>query len=158
MPSVKFSGACRGSGAVVLYARSLDGKLAGFTNLPEGDEVAREVRAVVAPSSRISGRVVDHDGKPVANRGVQVRMDSTPDFATSGRFFRLIRTDEQGRYACEAVPAGSSGEVQVVSEDGGGRVTFEKFQAPGEDPISIPDLIIPDEAPKPATARPASPG
>jgi beta-lactamase regulating signal transducer with metallopeptidase domain/protocatechuate 3,4-dioxygenase beta subunit len=136
----------------VIYARSRDGKLAGFT-LVAAD--AKEITATVAPASELTGRIVDDGGRPVAGRQVQIRLDSGSDFAHSGRFFRQLKTNEQGRFRFEGAVVGATGEVSLAIDEQLplGSIKVERFEIRGEDAVEMPDIIIP----APVIRKPAAP-
>ncbi len=83
----------RGPGELKLYVNG--GKHAGFIAIPsEADNVS----LVVPLASEIRGRVVDTAGKGLAGRTVFLRLESGPDYTTSGHLRRGLFTDEQGRF------------------------------------------------------------
>jgi beta-lactamase regulating signal transducer with metallopeptidase domain len=128
-----------------VYARSVDGTLAGFTPVPEGTD---SLRAVVAPATQVSGRVVDAGGKLLANAQVEMRLDSGPrtDYARPSGAIVRMRTDEQGRFSFPGVPPGTRGELSVHHSEplSPGRArTVITFQVPDTEPVQAPDLVIP---------------
>ena len=110
----RFRGPRRDDGPLVIYARSLDGKLAGFTLIRGGLD---EGLATVTPASKVSGRVVYGSGQPRGGYRVQVKLESGPDFVSSGRVFRHVRTDDRGRYSLDGAVVGSFGEAWVTADD-----------------------------------------
>jgi beta-lactamase regulating signal transducer with metallopeptidase domain/protocatechuate 3,4-dioxygenase beta subunit len=151
----RFRGPRRDDGPLVIYARSLDGKLAGFTLIPGG---LGEGLATVTPASKVSGRVVDRSGQPRGGYRVQVKLESGPDFLTSGRVFRHVRTDDRGRYTLDGAVVGSFGEAWATAEDfpRSYLVDVQRFEIKGEDPVEVPDLTIPPGALKQPGPAPAA--
>ena len=151
----RFRGPRRDDGPLVIYARSPDGKLAGFTFI-RGE--ANEGNATVTPASKVSGRVVDRSGKPRAGYQVQVKLETGPDFLTSGRVFRHVRTDDQGRYALDGAVVGAFGEASVTAEDFPRSLgaNVQRFEIRGEDPVEVPDLTIPPGSMKETGPAPAA--
>jgi beta-lactamase regulating signal transducer with metallopeptidase domain/uncharacterized GH25 family protein len=128
----------------IVFARSPDGKLAGFTPLPDD---AKDGTAFVAEAARVSGRVVDKLGKPVAGRRVQFRIHSGKDENSSAQVFRQLWTDEDGLYAFAGAVVGARGEASVShpksGSERGGRVEVTRFEVAGPDPVELPDLVVP---------------
>lgn len=151
----RFRGPRRDDGPLVIYARSLDGKLAGFTLVPAGTD---EGLATVTPASKVSGRVLDRSGQPRGGYKVQVKLESGPDFVSSGRVFRHIRTDDRGRYTLDGAVVGGVGEASVTAEDfpRSLAVDVQRFEIKGEDTVEVPDLTIPSDALKETRPAPAA--
>ncbi|WP_165070830.1 M56 family metallopeptidase [Paludisphaera rhizosphaerae] len=130
---------------IVFYA-SATPSLAGFVSPSRG---AKEVKVVVAKAAIASGRVVDHNGKPVAGRGVGVTIDSGPDFAAAGHVGYGVTTDAEGRYRFGPVPVGAEGEARLTLSDVKSThrlSTVIRFDAPTADDITLPDLVVPSQA------------
>ena len=70
-------------GSRTILARDPDGAVAGFTRI--GPDT-KQVKAYAAPASRISGRVLDSDGRGVLGRRIQLLVDSGPVFQAASRF------------------------------------------------------------------------
>ena len=135
-----------GAPGMVLYARG-DGpdsvKLAGFT--PVADS-ASEVKLVVAPAAKVTGRVVESSGKPQANRRVMVQLDFGSDPSKSAHYQMGVYTNEQGRFVFPYFPVGTQGEFAVSHETDGrpnGARTAVRFQVPTLETVELTDLIVP---------------
>jgi hypothetical protein len=134
-------------GESILHAESRDRSLAGMMALAsEADNGS----LVVSSAPKITGRVIDTNGKVQAHRSMGVRIESGPHFAGSGHLDFGISTDDQGRFTVSTAPVGSRVEVSVNYLK---RVnlttprTVVTFVVPGPDPVEIPDLVVPVEKP-----------
>ncbi|WP_406697876.1 M56 family metallopeptidase [Singulisphaera sp. Ch08] len=142
----------------LLYVRGDGGRLSGLTPVPE---TAETVTVAVAPAARISGRVVDTDGKPQARKRVVVLLNFDSDFARSHRYEEVARTDEQGRFSYQGVPAGTRGEVSAFHEKDGrttGARTVVPFRVDEPDQVEVPDLVVPPSGPANEPVRVGSVG
>lgn len=141
-------------GPQVLLVRSLDksrtafipgpeGSLAGFVPVPEN--AASPFTVVIAKAGRISGRVVDGNGKPQPSIGVGFDLASGSDYAKSAHFTAAHLLDEQGRFTM-SVPVGTHGELTAAHRRNGkptGAVTMLRFQVEDAEPVTLTDLIVP---------------
>ncbi len=135
----------RTPGEWILYAASGDRSLAGLMPLPAE---AGNVGLVVSKAPKLTGRLIDSDGTPQAARGVDVRIDSGPDFARAGHLGFGTRTDDHGWFTVRLAPVGSQGEIAVYHQRNPTSTTprtVVKFVVsdPDPDPIVIPDLVVP---------------
>ena len=139
----------------VIYAKGEQGALAGLLTVPEQVD---DVKLILAPAVKVSGRVVDTSGRPWANRWVEVKQDFGSDPAESAHWRFRTRTDEQGRFSLAGVPVGTGGEFSAYHEKDGRPTpvhTTVPFRAPTLEPVEVPDLVIPAPEPaKPAGQRP----
>ena len=130
-------------GSRTILARDPDGALAGFTRI--GPDTKR-VKAYAAPASRISGRVLNSDGRGVLGRRIQLLVDSGPDFQTASRFPTHVATDAAGRYEFRGIPVGANIVVVVPidedSVDRSGYVNVERAVVRGPDPIKMDDVVL----------------
>jgi beta-lactamase regulating signal transducer with metallopeptidase domain len=134
-------------GEQTLYAVSPDRSLAGLMRLPAEPD---NVRFVISKSPELTGRVVDSDGKPQAQRTVLFRIDSGPIVERSGRQTFGTHTDDQGRFRAAGAPVGSHVEVTVSyprRPNSATPRTVVRFEVSDTGPVVISDLIIPAEKP-----------
>src|SRR5690606_15636946 len=69
--------------------------------VPDATEVTIRLDATDVPSSRITGRIVDGDGKPVTNCDVGLTANSN--------FRQPQRVDQEGRFTTDLLPPGTYG-------------------------------------------------
>ena len=156
--------------ALTVFAHDRKGTIAGFTRIAAD---ANDMRVYASPASRISGKVLDVEGRPVSGRGVQLQLATGRDFLSSSRFLQRAKTDAGGRYDFRGVVVGASAEVWVYIDDGepfSSRLNVERVDVRSPDPIEMPDVVVPKDSEKvdararvvPANAaasyRPVAPG
>jgi hypothetical protein len=114
--------------------------------MPAGQHAQPGVQGFVASAGELSGRVVDADGKPVANAPVQL-------VSKSGE--RTLKTDKQGRFRTEIVEPTMVAVYGGMQVQGGSSTTEKvggdeaivlreaerptKLAKPLSDPLAIPD-------------------
>jgi beta-lactamase regulating signal transducer with metallopeptidase domain len=126
--------------AYTILTRDPKGALAGFTRLAAG---ASDVRVFAAAASRISGKVVDPEGRPVSGRRVQLQIATGMDFQSSSRFSQRTMTDAGGRYDFRGVVVGARAEVfvSIDADTPSGRASVERLEVRSPDPIEMPDVV-----------------
>ncbi len=133
----------RRGGSRTILARDPGGAVAGFTRI--GPDTKR-VKAYAAPPSRISGRVLDSDGRGVFGRRIQLLVDSGPDFQTSSRFPAHVPTDADGRYEFRGIAVGANVDVLVgIDQDRverSGLLNVQHVVVRGPDPIEMDDVVL----------------
>jgi beta-lactamase regulating signal transducer with metallopeptidase domain len=144
---------------MVLYSQGESpdgGPVAGFT--PVADDVA-DVKLVVAPAVKVTGRVVDPRGNPVPNHRVGVLLDFGSSPSRSAHFQMGTFSNEKGQFRFN-YPVGTEGEFAVAHEKNGqltGARTVVSFQVPTLEPVEVTDLIVPplksDDPPPPGAGR-----
>lgn len=148
-----------------LYGVSPDRSLAGLMPLPAE---ADNVRLVISKSPMITGRVIDFNGTPQADRSLRFRIDSGSDEARSGHQVFGTGKDDQGQFKVSAAPVGSYVEVSVPYRMRASAISRAAQAAPAAppsprnpnsatprivlrlqisdtEPVVIPDLIVPAE-------------
>ena len=136
---------------LTILTRDTKETIAGFAQVAAD---ATDVRAYAAPASRIAGKVVDAEGRPVPGRRVQLQFADVWDFRSSTRFNDHTKTDANGRYEFRGVVVGAHAEIWVYLDDDDARskrLNVERVNVRGPDPIDLPDVGIPS-APEKATA------
>jgi beta-lactamase regulating signal transducer with metallopeptidase domain len=137
-------------GETTLYAFCPDKSLAGFASVHAGAESAN---VIVSKTGRVSGRVVDSNGKPVAKHRVRVQL-AKGRYATAPAHFAVsaLITDDQGRFTYSDGPVGSTGEFEVFhGKDNQMGVAFERsgprtvvpFEIVDFEPIEVPEAVVP---------------
>ncbi len=136
----------------LVYARSPDGSLAGFTEVaPTG-----EVEIPVAAAATVVGKVVDRDGNPARSRALQLMMTGgAGSFQDSNLFWRFY-TDEAGTFLFSGFVPGSEGHLSIAPT--GLRRAQEssdkrEFKVTGPEPIVLSNLIVPAEAVRTVVGR-----
>jgi protocatechuate 3,4-dioxygenase beta subunit len=91
------------------------------------------------PSAVVSGRVLDHEGRPV--RGAVAAVLAEDARAPGGRLVRSARSDADGRYEVEEVEAGEAFHVHLAARGFfGGRSSSFRL-APGAR-LEVPDVVL----------------
>jgi len=107
------------------------GKEPFFANVTREKSATVEVEVIAAPL--LTGRVVDHEGKPVARAAVLVILAEQPALFAQ---FPLVRTLPNGRFAIPAPPL--SGPAQfLVSVPGHSTVRSKPFDVAAAKPMDI---------------------
>jgi RNA polymerase sigma factor (sigma-70 family) len=127
---------------LVLHARSADGRLAVVTRL---DAEATECRLVMAPVATATGRLLDLDGKVLAQRyltyGIRIHDDDDEERPFSDAFGGSTRSDGDGRFhLIGLVPGQAYHLVLELGENNGRGVTIVTPRGPG--PIDLGDLRV----------------
>ena len=130
-------------GSRTILVRDPDRAVAGFTRI--GPDT-KQVKAYAAPASRISGRVLDSNGRGVPGRRIQLLVDSGPDFQTASRFHLHIPIDADGRYEFRGIPVGAHVQVVVPIDedtvDRSGLLNVQHAVVRGPDPIEMDDVVL----------------
>jgi protocatechuate 3,4-dioxygenase beta subunit len=130
----------------LLYARSPDGTLAGYLEVPPTGEVEVSVSA----AATILGRVVDAAGRPVVSRRIDLSL-----LGGAGAFEHQfldwqVHTDKTGAFLFSGLVPGSEGRI-VVPQSNDFRelrnAEVREFKVPGPEPIVLPKIIIPADRP-----------
>ncbi len=142
-----------------LYARSPDGSIAAITGLRPDQQT--EVAIELQPAARLTGQVVDANGRPLQGWGVQVWITRDENAALLFFFGRdhpvpvPVRpelrfdavTDAAGRYVVNGLPVGTSGQARLDNADtedlGPKGISTRLFRVEGPEPITLPGLIAP---------------
>ncbi len=135
----------RKAGAIVVFAYSEDQGLGGFT-IVSADETNGKL--VISKAAKITGRIIDTDGKPQARHRVGIRLSPRDDSVT--RFGISFMCDDQGRFTFKCAPVASEGELSAPHvKDASGRLTRARtvmpFEVDGLDTVEVPDLVVPAE-------------
>ena len=104
-------------------------------------------RLTLLPGTRISGRVVDAQGKPVAGAGVKLdlyRFQLGHTISSQGTEW-TFNADGDGRFATPPLPAGD-GHFSL-SAPGKVRTVVRKKAEPGTPVVDLGDVTLPDEMP-----------
>jgi beta-lactamase regulating signal transducer with metallopeptidase domain len=139
---------------MVVYARGALARgepLAGFAPVAAS---AGEVKLVLAPAARVTGRVVDASGKPLVKRQVMFQVDFGSDPAKSAHHRMGTYTNDQGRFSI-AYPVGTAGEIEVSHQmpgRPGGARTVVAFTVPAAEAVELADLVVPASEPDAATS------
>lgn len=129
----------------VLYARSADGTLAGTEWISESAENAE---IYVSPAATVTGRVVDTDGKPLANQKVRceliIRWDDTPGGRGIGlsTHYPVLRTlsDEDGRFSLAGLPVGARFNIAVIEREDA--IAEHKLEVTQPGIVEVPDIVV----------------
>ncbi|HEX5051191.1 MAG TPA: sigma-70 family RNA polymerase sigma factor, partial [Planctomycetota bacterium] len=114
--------------AVVLVERTV---------LPGPDEVTVRVDTARVPSSRLTGRIVDGRGKPVADCQVTLHANSM--------FVQPQRVDREGRFTTDLLPPGAYGVTARAPAAGLGNA-FASAQLGSNEQHDLGDLVLPATA------------
>jgi len=131
----------------LLYARSPDGKFAGYLEVPpEGD---LEIR--VAAAASVTGRVLDKDGRPLASRRVRLGVTGGPGKFELRQLAWTVHTDDKGRYTFTGLVPDSTGHIAIYqtndvrrSKDRTQRPVILEFKVTGSEAIAIADVVVGD--------------
>ena len=97
-----------------LHARSADGKLAGVVRI---DEKAVEGRIVVGPVATATGRLLDLDGKVLAQKrlpyGIRIHINEDDDWPFHDDFGGTAQTDAEGRFTIPGLVPGQTYHVAM---------------------------------------------
>jgi len=106
--------------------------------VPDGTIVERDL--VLAPASRVSGRVVDTNGKPVSGLGLMARKHFDENVRFSSAFFAESRDD--GSYEMVGLPAATY-SIHVWGEDGVNQIEpkNDKVTITAPTPVTI-DFVV----------------
>lgn len=139
--TVEAPAAAGGSVSIWLTGRSFalvkpDGD-GGIATVPAVSD--RPIELVAEPAARLSGRVVDKDGSPVAGAAVEIRGECP----TKQGHVAATSTDDDGRFVFEAL-APRTAPVEVVAElDSATSTASEHFTIAVGDAIDDVELILP---------------
>jgi RNA polymerase sigma factor (sigma-70 family) len=129
----------------LLYARSPDGTLAGYLEVP----AAGEVEIPVAAAATVLGRVVDRDGRPAASRRVSLWVAGGAGAFEHRSLSWDLYTDEAGAFLFSGLVPGSAGQVAVFpsndawrSKTSAQKPAVREFKVRGPEPIVLPDLTV----------------
>ena len=85
------------------------------------------LKLVIAKGAKITGRIIDTDGKPQAKHRVGIRLSPQNDSAT--RFGINFMCDDQGRFTFPCAPPASEGEISAPHmKDARGRLTRARYR------------------------------
>lgn len=135
----------RKPGPIVVFAYSQEQGLGGFTAVSAEQANAK---LVISKGAKITGRIIDTDGKPQAKHRVGMRLSPQNDSVT--RFGVTFMCDDQGRFTFPCVPPASEGELSAPHmKDARGRLTRARtvmpFDVDGLETVEVPDLVVPAE-------------
>jgi hypothetical protein len=135
----------RKPGPIVFFAFSEDQGLGGFTVVAAD---AASGKLLISKAASVTGRLVDTDGKPQANRRIGMRLSPLHDQVS--RFGIAFRCDNQGRFTFKCAPPASEGELSAPHlKDSSGRATYARtvmpFEVDGPETVEVPDLVVPAE-------------
>ena len=131
-----------------VYARSADGKLAGFAELSAKSQRAK---IFVSPAGGVRGRVIDPRGKPLAKRQVQCGMTFGSGREQATITLRTL-SDEKGNYTFTGLVPNLSGFVYAPQP--GGNHQHERFTAFEEAVLELPDILVEDTPPETDQPKP----
>ncbi len=141
-------------GQVVLYARSTDGRQAGYTVYNRED--AGEPTVVAAPSAIARGRVVDEHGKPWASLVVRYSIKAGPQDPNKVPLPAIIQevlADDEGRFMVPGLPVGTFCIV-YANPPGGTDVSSHQFEVKDAQPIDLAPLVVKRADPMPSVPDP----
>jgi hypothetical protein len=135
----------RKPGAIAVFAYNEDQGLGGFA-VVSADET--NAKLVISKAAKITGRIIDTEGKPQAKHRVGIRLSPRGDSVT--RFGISFMCDDQGRFTFKCAPVASEGELSAPhGQDASGRLTRARtvmpFDVEGLDSVEVPDLVVPAE-------------
>jgi hypothetical protein len=130
-------------------AHTVDYKLAGFATPPPG---ADKVTIRLLPTAEITGRVVDHNGKPFTEGYAILRLDDVLGGKQTVRGAATGDLQKDGRYRLVGVAPGYRYEMLIIFNDPARRQEAPsktiKVDRPGV--LDIGDFTVPDlSKPKP---------
>jgi beta-lactamase regulating signal transducer with metallopeptidase domain len=136
----------RGESGVGLYARTMNGALAGFALIPKD---AKDVQIALAPTVTVHGRVVDPEGRPVSGGAppFMVKFD-LPDGVEAIHSVMPTRSDSEGRFQITGVVPGVRCEFQTLAPDGPNgfkTIPLKTFRPTAPGPFEAGDVVIPAE-------------
>jgi hypothetical protein len=126
-----------------LYACSRDGSLSAFASITSDQ---REVAIELGDAGRVTGQVVDDDGKPLAGRSVQLRMSPSAEDRFGLCLTKEAWSDDRGRYTFTGLVAGAYCEIwtfEGVEKPAHDGIFTRDFKVDSSVPISLPSLIVP---------------
>ncbi len=122
---------------MVVYAKSPDGKLAGFVKVFEED---RWVEISLFPAATAEGRLLDEKGNPIPNQRVQCNMGYLP--RASGRSITLFaKSDEQGFFSFAGLLVGVQVSIRPHHRPDQ-TVDTTPFKIEEAGAIALDDLVI----------------
>jgi RNA polymerase sigma factor (sigma-70 family) len=130
--------------ATALYARSAERKLAGIMRIGADDDV---VILQIAPTATARGRLVDANGKIIANGrvtcGIQIPLDEAPGSAFRSCFGSSARSGPDGRYTLEYLIPGEKYEVQEPYDEKSPEIsTLGEVKPLNAEPINMGDTPV----------------
>ena len=130
-------------GPTLFFAYIEDQGLGGFTSVAAD---AASGKLLISKAARITGRIVDTNGKPQGMHRVGMRLSPLHDY--ENHFGISFRCDDQGRFVFPCVPLASEGELSAPHlTDSNGRATYARtvmrFEVDGPETVEVPDLVIP---------------
>jgi len=135
----------------VLYAKDEPGQLAGFLALAKG---GNDVKFALKPAAIVSGRIVDHEGKPYVETRPSLVLVDGPGERHWLMNLGWVNVDKDGRYHFTGVVPGAQYEVRFTAFEGpnrGERFVIKKFAVTSAEPVDLGDFTLPA---KPSDAKP----
>jgi hypothetical protein len=125
-----------------LYAKSADGKRAGFIQLAPG---AQDVKVSIAPAASVSGRFLDPAGQPFTTGGANLFMIADPEGRAVRQGMGFGKLDRDGRYHFDGLVPGARFEARVLdSRNVPPTRIVKEFTANGPAMIDLGDFNVPD--------------
>jgi protocatechuate 3,4-dioxygenase beta subunit/thiol-disulfide isomerase/thioredoxin len=134
---------------LVLHARTADGKLAGVARI---DAEAAEARIVIGPVSTATGRLMDTEGKALAQRelayGIRIYYGEPGISAFSRNFGGNITTDAQGRFRLSGLVPGETYDVDLKLDERRSKAVIE-VSPTGTGMMELADVRVDLSEPRP---------
>jgi RNA polymerase sigma factor (sigma-70 family) len=130
--------------ATALYTQSAERKLAGIMRIGADEDV---VILQIAPTATARGRLVDADGKIIANGrvtcGIQIPIDEAPGSAVRSCFGSSARSGPDGSYTLEYLIPGEKYEVQEPYDEKSPEIsTLGEVKPLNAEPINMGDTPV----------------
>jgi hypothetical protein len=125
-----------------LYAKSTDGKRAGFVQVAPG---AEDIKLTIVPAATVSGRFLDPAGRPFTNGGANLFMIADPEGRAVRQGMGFGRLDPDGRYHYDGLVPGARFEARVLDSRSAPPTRIVKeFTAKDPGAIDLGDFVVPD--------------
>ncbi len=126
-----------------LYARNPEGTRAGFVAIKPGEGLAL---VHLGPAGRVTGRITDQGGKPLAGWRVWLTIHVEAESGSSTTFNRETVTDDRGNYTFVGLVADTRCEISAPPRpepwDGNGAISRQEFKLGDPRPITLHDLPV----------------
>ena len=124
--------------APILVCRYMEGNLAAAVIIPEGKQT---LDITLKPGVIATGKVVDPNGRGIANAQIRIMLRQTMWASTMSR--ELVQTNADGNFEIRALPAENRYEVNVNANGYGGKRLEINADNAVDGQIKIEKLILP---------------